>query len=154
MSVPPTITAYSLTDATMQDLPAFVLAKVKNILEVRHALEEDTLEEDSLEEEVSEEDSLCYGEVIAPLEEIVPSIMLWFPDRGRTVHSMYIGGASAWVRPHDTHFLACEAISDDLLPRAGERDPSIWWVVSDTEYARWPLVLRVSIIKDEIRRCP
>jgi hypothetical protein len=134
-------TDYPLTDPLVKNLPAFVLAKVKSILDFRRSVEED----------LPDEDSLSYAEtqgcLTSSIEDIAQSVMIKIEDLGYVIHFVYPGGSSAWVRLDN--LLSFEAIPEHLLPPMSERNSSIWWIVSNTEDEIWPRVIKVKIVSQD-----
>jgi hypothetical protein len=135
-------TDYPLTDPKAKELPAFVLIKVKDILDFRRYVEED----------LPDEDSLSYVEVqgcltSSSIEDITKSVMIKIEDLGYAIHFVYPGGSSAWIRLDNP--LSFETIPEHLLPPMSERSSSIWWIVSNTDYALWPRVVKVQIVPQD-----
>jgi len=111
-----------------------------------------TCDGDPWEEEKPEE-RVRYAEaqgcIASPIKAIGKCLKLWIASHSRMVHSVYVGGSSAWVKA-DSHSLSFDAILDDLLPPLAERDPSTWWIVSDPIGGdAWPYVLKVTILAEE-----
>ena len=136
-------TEYLLTDPWVKNLPAFVLAKVKSIMESRRDRGEDV--------DLPDEDSLCYAEaqgcLISSIEDITNSVKIWIEDLGYPVHFVHPGGSSTWIRLENP--LSFELIPDQLLPPMSKCSPSSWWIVSNTGDEIWPRVVKVYIIAED-----
>ncbi|MBA2396159.1 MAG: hypothetical protein H0V70_25825 [Ktedonobacteraceae bacterium] len=137
----PTI-EYRLTDPkVVKDVPAFVLAKVKSVLEYRRYVEED----------LPDADSLCYAEVrgclASPIEDVTKSLMIQIANPGYAIHFIYPGGAVAWILTDNP--LSFERIPDHLLPPMRELDTSVWWIVSNTDEEIWPRVVKVHVVTED-----
>jgi hypothetical protein len=129
---------YRLNDPRMKkDIPAFALAKVKDIVDGRRLVEE----------ELPEEEAFCYAEVQVCLEEVTNSMKIEIADLGYAIHFVYPGGAVTWMRLDNP--ISFEAIPDHLLPAMSERDPFIWWIVSNTDYEYWPRVVKARIVTQD-----
>ena len=115
-------------------IPAFVLQQVRFVLDWHE----------------SDEDTFFYattaGCITVPYKDISKHIMIWIASHDHVVHSIYPGGSSTWIQA-ESHYLSFKAIPD--LPPLQERDPSVWWIVSDTEEAPWPRVVRIQIVSEE-----
>jgi hypothetical protein len=110
-------TKQPINDDTLSTLPAFVVARLKEI---------------AGEYEYT---SFLYRELLGsidhPYQSVSKQINLWIASADRCFHNIYLGGSACWICP-DNHYIFFRAIPPETLPEMP--DQSTWWVIK-YEYA-------------------